>query len=323
MTKVLFITPSPLGDAILTSGIMHQLIKDYPDIQLTIASGPRAAPLYESTPHLEDLHIIHKKKYSLHWLDLWKKTRPIHWDIIVDIRNSIITYFLKGKQKYIWKKPKVEAHRTEDLAKMMGYKHVPLLKLWVSEEDQRWAKSHIQQPTLALGPTATWIGKQWPAENFIQFINHFIKTTNAKVAVFGAPHEIEQIQPILKECDQRNVLNFVNTGNIRLVGALINECKAFLGNDSGLMHLAVSLGVPTSALFGPTNENVFGPRPLDQHIVIRPEQTFDDFQKLPDFSSSAPFTYMNTLLCEDVMAKFMAFWNTSVSQTSDKEKAAL
>jgi ADP-heptose:LPS heptosyltransferase len=51
------------------------------------------------------------------------------------------------------------------------------------------------------------------------------------------------------------------------IGALAAECRLFLGNDSGTSHLAAALGVPTVAIFGPTDPGVWAPRGRDVRVV--------------------------------------------------------
>ena len=51
--KLLFVTSTRLGDAIISTGILNQLIEDNPNLRITIACGPAAAPIFEKVPNLE------------------------------------------------------------------------------------------------------------------------------------------------------------------------------------------------------------------------------------------------------------------------------
>ena len=62
------------------------------------------------------------------------------------------------------------------------------------------------------------------------------------------------------------VVNLIGRTDLRLLMGVIRACRAFVSNDSGAMHLAAALGVPVTAIFGPTNERATAP--LGDHDVI-------------------------------------------------------
>ena len=55
------------------------------------------------------------------------------------------------------------------------------------------------------------------------------------------------------------VSSFAGKGNIRVAAAILKQADLFVGNDSGLMHLATAVGTPTVAIFGLTNSDAWGP----------------------------------------------------------------
>ena len=128
------------------------------------------------------------------------------------------------------------------------------------------------RPTLAVAPIPSWTGKQWPLENFITLLTTFCKTyPEAQVAIFAAPHEKAQVLPLLKALPQDQCVDTIG-GHLLDSAALIQWSRVFIGNDSGLMHVSAAVKTPTIALFGPTDERLFGPW-SDQipspHRVIR------------------------------------------------------
>ena len=72
MNKLLFIGNTRLGDAVMSTGLLNELTNYY-DAKVTIVCGKVAAPVFEDCPFVEKVIKINKKKYSLHWLDIWKK----------------------------------------------------------------------------------------------------------------------------------------------------------------------------------------------------------------------------------------------------------
>jgi ADP-heptose:LPS heptosyltransferase len=115
-------------------------------------------------------------------------------------------------------------------------------------------------PVIGLGPTANWDGKIWPAERFAALFRGLEERfPGARPAVFGGPGPGER--------DCAGALLTLLPGATDLVGCLslpeaaacLARCMIFVGNDSGLMHLAAAAGVPTLGLFGPTPASEYAP----------------------------------------------------------------
>lgn len=107
--------------------------------------------------------------------------------------------------------------------------------------------------------------KRWPVQNFITVGQELLRQKNIHILVFGDKNEHalkETIQAALgADC------TVVEHSSLLTTGAVIQTCKLFLSNDSGLMHLASALGVETYGLFGPTNEKQTGPRGIKSHVI--------------------------------------------------------
>tara|TARA_Y100000034_G_C6840035_1_gene379933 strand:- start:239 stop:1288 length:1050 start_codon:yes stop_codon:yes gene_type:complete len=112
--------------------------------------------------------------------------------------------------------------------------------------------------------------KRWDLKKFGELCNKLIKENNAKILIFGGPEEI----------DIKNELNglinnkgFVVNENLQKTFSLVEKCRLFVTNDSGLMHISVALGVKTIALIGPTSgptdKNIRTMPYRENHIVIK------------------------------------------------------
>ena len=93
--RILFVTATRIGDAVLSTGALGWLAGQHPEARFTIACGPVAAPLFEAFPQLERLVVVRKQRYSLHWLALWSACAGTAWDLAVDLRGSGLTWFLQ------------------------------------------------------------------------------------------------------------------------------------------------------------------------------------------------------------------------------------
>ena len=84
--RILFVTATRIGDAILSTGLLSHLTDRYPEARITIASGPAVSPLFMAVPGLERVIELRKRRFSLHWLELWQQCISQRWDIVVDLR---------------------------------------------------------------------------------------------------------------------------------------------------------------------------------------------------------------------------------------------
>src|SRR5689334_23968356 len=81
--NILFITATRIGDAVLSTGLLAHLVERYPGAAVTIAAGPVAAPLFEAVPGLARRIVLEKRRWSGHWLMLWRATVATRWDLVV------------------------------------------------------------------------------------------------------------------------------------------------------------------------------------------------------------------------------------------------
>ena len=72
----------------------------------------------------------------------------------------------------------------------------------------------------------------------------------------------------------------------------MKKSNLFIGNDSGLMHLSVASNLKTIALFGPTNDKVYGPYG-NNNIVLRTDESYEHFQSI---KINPNISYMNSIL---------------------------
>ena len=86
---------------------------------------------------------------------------------------------------------------------------------------------------------------------------------------------------------------------LTLTAAYMKKSNLFIGNDSGLMHLATACNLLTIALFGPTNDIVYGPWG-HKNIVIRTKEDYDYFKKI---KINRNLSYMNSITPEEVYEK--------------------
>jgi len=267
--RILFITSTRIGDGVLSTGILGHLIDENPGARITVVCGPAAKGLFEGVPGLDEIITLEKKPYSLHWLKMWAKSIGKIWDVVVDLRNAPLSYLLFSKRQYhLGRATKNNHHRVKALASVLGLEeNPPKPRLWLRDGDTEQAAKLIPDggPVLAIGPSANWIGKVWPAENFTALATRLVSDDGiipgARIAVFAHESEREMAAPVIDAliADGRDVIDLVGKHHLLLVYACLKRCAFFVGNDSGLMHMAAAASIPAMGLFGPSREDHYAP----------------------------------------------------------------
>lgn len=309
--SILFVTATRIGDAVLSMGILGRLVRDNPGARVTVACGRAAAPLFDAVPGLERVIILDKKRYSLHWLGLWTECVGRWWSVLVDLRNAPLTYLIPAARKFRMGR-KGEGHRLERYAQVMGITgDVPTPTIWITDAHRATADRLMpkERPILAIGPTANWQGKTWPQEYFTDLVARLTGDQGllpgAAVAVFGHETERDSVQGFLDSIPKDRRIDLVGQISLLEAYACLERTSLYVGNDSGLMHLAAAAGVPTLGLFGPTQEQLYGP--WGAHCrVVRAVAFPDIFPQDYDWENSP--SLMDTLSVDAVADAARDLW---------------
>ncbi len=252
--RILFVSSTRLGDAVLTCGVLDSLIRRYPQARFTVACGPAAAGAFARMPQLERILVIDKRRNDSHWLKLWRQVAFTLWDLVVDIRGSALAYLLPAKRRVV-RRPR-SGLIFEQHAAMLGIDPAPLPVAWTAPDDRERAASLLPpgRRYVGFGATANWAPKIWPAERFAELFHRLragpLPDAVPVVLAGPGPTEAALAAPLLAALPE--AIDLVGTLEIAEVTAVIQRCVLYVGNDSGLMHLAAAAGTPTIGLFGPT-----------------------------------------------------------------------
>ncbi len=254
--RILFVTSNRLGDAVLSTGLLDHLIHTHPDARITVACGPVAEGVFARMPNRERTIVLDKRPYSLHWLPLWASAATTLWDLVVDIRGSALAWMVPTRRRAVMRRR--PGHKIGAARRGAGPRSAAAAGRL--DRGPRTARAPLRccRPagrSSGWGPTANWAPKIWPADRFAALF-HALQAgplPGAVPAVFAGPGEEERAlaAPLLAALPDAIDLvgQLTLAGSGRLPGAL----RLFVGNDSGLMHLAASAGTPTLGLFGPTS----------------------------------------------------------------------
>lgn len=252
--RILFISSTRIGDAVLSTGLLSALLQRHPGARITIACGPAAEGVFTRMPGLERVWVLRKRRWSTHWLGLWRHAALQWWDLVVDLRGSAIAWLVPARARAVMRGGRRPGHRLAHLAEVLGLAPPPLPVAWWDVADAA-ALPPLPEHFLALGPTANWSYKVWPAERFVALA----RAIELPVVVLGGPGDAEAAMaaPVLAALP--GATDLVGRLTLPQAAALLSRATLYVGNDSGLMHLAAASGAPTVGLFGPTSADEYAP----------------------------------------------------------------
>jgi heptosyltransferase-3 len=310
--RILFITATRIGDAVLSTGLLAHLVERYPAARFTIAVGPLAAPLFEAVPRLERLIVVTKRRGSLHWLSLYAAVAGTRWDIVLDLRGSALAYLVRAGRRLGEVRSVPDEHRVVQLARILALDPPPAPVLYIGARHERAAAVLVPPgpPVLAIGPAATWHGKQWRAERFAELALRLTQPdgilAGARVAVLAAAHERPQAASLLAAIPGERLIDLVGRCDLLAAAAVLRRAALFIGNDSGLMHIAAAAGAPTLGLFGPTQSSRYAPWGARTAVAQTSIPPLD--LRGPDFADRAPGTMMDSLSVDAAAAAARSLW---------------
>ena len=218
-------------------------------------------------------------------------TTPVHY--FIRAIESIPIRIGHSIRSQVWYKPRpnflfnIVRKVDQDIDEREPYRHFrlaqavgihtdgeqPVPKINVSEKDKEWAvtllreKGYFDKELIAvhLGVSKAMQWKKWSDERYAETLTR-LANQNRHFLFFGSADELGEIEVARKGVKEQSSV-FAGTLDVMQVGAIISLCKLVIGNDSGIGHLSVAIGVPTFRIFGPSDH--FGCEPYNEgHIVF-------------------------------------------------------
>ena len=242
--------PTWLGDTIMATPTIEELIKKYPNAKITFFGSYISTEALKSHPNSLHVKVDESKKSISRCYWLYKTTKELgSFDLAISFRSSftskLFLWFLNAKKKIQYKKNVYDGHQVEKYAKAL---HVEPQNLTLYQKPYMYTR-----PTLGINPGATYgSAKRWYPEEFAKVATHFAKTHD--IVIFGGPNEVDIANEVEKLIETK-VTNLAGKTDITELIEKVAGLNLFVTNDSGPMHIAAAYKVPTVTLFGPTKYN--------------------------------------------------------------------
>jgi len=266
----------------------------FPSSVMCVVAKPWVAPVYAHHPAVDRVMVLNKGEGTFsdvgEFMRCVRRIREERFDLAILFQNAFeaaLLTFLGGVRfrlgyrtdgrgfllthGAIRNKEVLGVHQTEyylSILRGMGWKaenRVPTLA--VSPSDREAADTVLRQMgvsqaefLLGLAPGAVFGGaKRWPAERFAEIGDMAVQRWGARVVLLGSSREASICERVRKEM-RSGVMDLSGRTSLGVAMGVIGRCSFLVCNDSGLMHVAAALGLPTLAVFGPTDPVATGPR---------------------------------------------------------------
>lgn len=100
--------------------------------------------------------------------------------------------------------------------------------------------------------------KRWPLDRFVELILR-LRQGGARIVLLGGPDEQDMCARLSARTAGDGVTDLIGATDIGTAAAVLSGCRAAVGNDGMLLHLAAAVGTPTIAIFGPSDPALYAP----------------------------------------------------------------
>ena len=290
-----------VGDAVMSIPALRALRGRFPDAEIFILARPWVADLYRREPFCNRLIAFTARGLASKWRAA-RELRPLGFDCAILFQNAFeaaaiafvagiperIGYARDGRSPLLT--CAVPTPRAHEIPRHERYYYLELLHRArildkVPDSDlirldgataareagvQRFRQAALGDIVIGVSPGAAYgSAKRWLPERFAEAANRVARELGASVAVFGSKDERELCASVTAAVAAPS-RNFAGETSLAEFIELAAACRVYLTNDSGAMHIASALGVPTIAVFGATDDAATGPTGPLARVVREP-----------------------------------------------------
>ena len=291
--RILVVKLRAIGDVLLSTPVIQNLHYNFPDAKIDFLVEKFASGVVVGNPWISE--VLEFDRAHDAGLTIIRAVRGRHYDLIVDLfcnpRSAIITWLsgapVRVGYPFRWRRyaynvsvaPRGgEVHNVEFNLDALRRMEIPVRFsqpiLLLDESSKRFADSWFSSEALSgkeivgLNPSGGWSTKRWGLEHYARLGDKIAERFGSEIVLLWGPGEEQDIQAIKRS--MKSPAHVIPMCSLLQLAALIHRCDFVVSNDSGPMHIAASLQIPTLGIFGPTDPRLQGPYG-DTHHWVRNE----------------------------------------------------
>jgi lipopolysaccharide heptosyltransferase II len=299
--KVLVVRLRSIGDTVLATPALNALRRFLPGVRIDILLEDWIAPLLDGFEGVDNVIAVERKGAGRR-ARVARRLRATNYDVVYNLHGGTTATFLTratgarhrvGYSEYrysrlhnhlapspveLWGREKL--HSVEQQLGLIGWTGVPVsdldpTRLYVTNVAEASVASRLLaagiedgKPVALLHPAAAFDTKQWATENFAR-IAEYLDERGFKTVAIVAPHEA-QIANVIREFSSAPISTFTDF-SLPEVTALASRARLFVGNDSGIAHIAAAVRCPSVVIFGSSNVTHWRPWSNAPSEIVREE----------------------------------------------------
>jgi heptosyltransferase II len=293
--KILFIRTDRIGDMVLSTPAFKAIKTAFPDAALTVLASPTNYSLIQSDPYVKEILIRDSSAGIRETARMVRRLRSRRFDVVIDpmtshdAQTAFLSYLTHAQtrvgfagfgREVFFSAPVRPPEPTPGIVDL----HLALLtrlgihcsgiepELFLREEEmgraRRWAREVAPEGERIIGvhPGAHYATQRWGVRNYAALVEMLLKNAGLKPVVLGGPTDIPLVRGILSRT--KNSVPVALSSDLRESMAVISQLSALVCNNSGPLHIAAALKVPTVSFMGPTVNSLWTPSG-SRHRVLR------------------------------------------------------
>ncbi len=309
--NILVISLTNIGDVLMNCPVLDILRRDFPQAKITVVVGPKAVSIFKGNEHIEA--IVFDKHAS--WVEQLRwvfKLQARRFDVVIDLRNTVIPFFLNARyvtppMLAVNKNTHLVQQHLARLRALYPFDEAATFKqaIDVGEADIAYVKDLLAgfikpgESFALVAPLAADSAKTWNPQGFAQVCLRLMQEHGLKVILVGGPQDKDILQGINAQLSNQ-ALDLSGKTDLVQVAQILKSAACAIVHDSGIMHIASYLNIPTIALFGPTDPAESRPWGERYQVVQRNKNC----PRCLDRKGNLAHNCMSAISVEDVLNAF-------------------
>lgn len=296
VSSILLIRLYFIGDVLLSTPVINALKTTFPDARLSVLIKRRARPVLEASPFVDEIveYDAVARYHSPIWMaSLAGRLRRARFDLAVDLTGDLRSSwlllaadpgfrvgfnhagcgFLLDRSIPYRSAGHAVDHLLDSVRAIGASPADPMPRMYLTDAERGRARGLLAgggveggAPFIAMAPGANWSFRRWPAERFGRLAAVVRERHGVASIVTGSDSDVPLAEAVVS-ASRGAAVSLAGLTDLRGLAAVAAGARAFVGNDSGPLHIAASQGTPVVALFGPNTPARFAPRGAPSRVL--------------------------------------------------------
>lgn len=310
--NILIVKLSAIGDVIHALPVAHSLKRNYPQARITWVVEKPAYDLLTNNPDIDEIIIFDKPKFKTlsglirHAPEFVRLLRQKKFDLALDLqglfKSGMISFLSGASERLVYENTREGSQflstrvlgkyrtghvveRCLDVVRSLGCQvNEPVFTLNITGDEAELTKKiaiqaglNLEKPYVVFALGANWPNKILPYEHFAELSDRLYRDNIIPVMIGGKGERV--LAELISAITSIPPVDLTGKTTLKQLAYVIQKASAFVGGDTGPMHLSAAVGTPTVALMGPTDKIRNGPYGQESSAIVIPHDCAGCWQR--------------------------------------------